>query len=225
MCAIFIIKSSSGSIRVELDIDPNQSIMEFDNRFLPYSKAPVAVAGNAYSNLKMMNFSLVPSWSKTPKVKFATHNARLDTILEKPTWRGPFVKKHCLVPMSEFVESITEVGKSHAGNMVRFHEKEDQLMVAAGIYDEWVNKYTGEILESFAILTDEPPPFVAQIGHDRCPVFIRKEHYKEWLNYKGNGKGALELLSSARRELNFAVEIDRPLKAGWEKRKNNQASD
>lgn len=176
---------------------------------------------NTQAQLKTMNFSLVPSWSKTPKVKFATHNARLDTILEKPTWRGPFVKKHCLVPITEFVESITEIGKPLAGNMVRFRERSGDLIVAAGIYDEWVNNETGEVLESFAILTTEPPPFVFDVGHDRCPVFIKKEHYKDWLHYTGDGKGALELLSSAHREITFEVEIDRPLKPGWEKRAGN----
>jgi putative SOS response-associated peptidase YedK len=123
-----------------------------------------------------------------------------------------------LIPLTQFVESITEIGKPLAGNMVRFHEKENHLLIAAGIYDEWVNKETGEILESFAILTDAPPPFIAQVGHDRCPVFIRKEHYNDWLNYKGDGNGALEILSRARKELHLKVEIERPLKPGWEKR-------
>ncbi|MEQ1664450.1 MAG: SOS response-associated peptidase family protein [Bdellovibrionales bacterium] len=218
MCAIFVIKTSSGAVRVELDTDPNQSDLELNGRFVPYSKAPVVVSRQNKNIIKKMNFSLVPHWSKTPKVKFATHNARLDTILEKPTWREPFVKKHCLVPISEFIESITEVGKKFAGNLVRLHEKENGLMVAAGIYDEWVNKDTGEIIESFAILTAEPPPFIAEIGHDRCPVFISKPFYNDWLNYSGDGKGALALLKQAHRDFDFDVKIDRPLKAGWEKR-------
>lgn len=192
--------------------------MELNGRFLPYSKAPVAISEGNKKILKLMSFSLVPSWSKTPKVKFATHNARIETILEKPTWKKPFLSKHCLVPITEFVESITEVGKPLAGNMVRFHEKNNSLMVAAGIYDEWINKETGETLESFAILTDVPPKFVSEVGHDRCPIFINKGCYQEWLNYKGDGQGAIDLLKSSRRKLDFEVAIDRPLKAGWEKR-------
>lgn len=34
-------------------------------------------------------WSLVPSWSKELKVKFATHNAKAEGILEKNTWRKP----------------------------------------------------------------------------------------------------------------------------------------
>lgn len=206
-------------MKAELDFDPNQTHLDLNARFLPYSKAPALVAGQPHNSFRLMNFSLVPSWSKTPKVKFATHNARLDTILEKPTWKAPFVKKHCLVPMSDFVESITEVDKKYAGHLVRFKEKSNQLLVAAGIYDEWLNKETGEILESFAILTDDPPVYISDIGHDRCPVFIRKEIYNDWLHFKGDGMAALELLKNSRREIDFDVEIDRPLKPGWEKRK------
>ena len=168
-----------------------------------------------------MNFSLVPHWSKTKKVKFATHNARIESILEKPTWRMPFVKKHCLVPISEFVESITEVGKKYAGHLVRIRERENALMVAAGIYDEWVDKESGEVIESFAILTTEPPPLITEIGHDRCPLFIQKKYYQDWLNYSGDGRGALDLLQLAQKHqsISFATEIDRALKPGWEKRK------
>lgn len=214
-----MLRTSEKAIRAELGLDPKEPLWDFNGRFLPYSTAPVVVAREEQHILKPMNFSLVPHWSKTPKVKFATYNARLDTILQKPTWRGPFVKKHCLVPISEFVESITEIGKKYSGNMVRFHDKENQIMVAAGIYDEWTNSETGEILESFAILTDEPSPFIAKIGHDRSPVFLDKDHYHEWLTFKGDGQAALALLRRAKKEFDYQVEIERPLKPGWEKRK------
>lgn len=214
----FLLKTTDSTIRTELRLDPNADLPDFNGRFVPYTAAPAVVAQGSGQVLKLMNFSLVPSWSKTPKVKFATHNARLDTILEKPTWRGPFVKKHALVPMTDFVESITTIGKTFAGNMVRIHELNSSLMVAAAIYDEWMNPETGELLESFAILTDEPPDFIRELGHDRCPVFIRPEFYSEWLHVKGDGPANLALLAKARRPLDFAVVVDRPLKPGWEKR-------
>lgn len=34
-------------------------------------------------------WSLVPPWSKGLKLKFATHNAKAEGILEKNTWRKP----------------------------------------------------------------------------------------------------------------------------------------
>lgn len=55
-------------------------------------------------------------------------------------------------------------------------------MVAAGIYDEWINKETGEIIPSFAIVTSDPPPFISEVGHDRCPVFLPKDMQLEWVS-------------------------------------------
>lgn len=34
-------------------------------------------------------WSLVPSWSKTLKLKASTFNARAEDMAEKPLWRGP----------------------------------------------------------------------------------------------------------------------------------------
>ncbi len=165
-----------------------------------------------------MSFSLVPSWSKERKVKFATHNARMETILEKPTWKKPFLQQRALIPISYFVEPIYE--NELAGNLVQFHAIDHSHLFAAGIYDEWVDKSTGEILQSFAIVTTEPPADVARIGHDRCPVFIDPTGFEAWLDpLFSDGPALIELLKSHQQKLRFQGLIDRPMRPGWEKRK------
>jgi putative SOS response-associated peptidase YedK len=105
--------------------------------------------------------------------------------------------------------------------MVSFHTKKNDLLVAAGIWDEWVNKETGEVLESFAILTDEASPFVSETGHDRQPVFVDDQTANLWLRKTfDNPLQSVETLRKGKVQLDLGVEIDRPLKAGWEKRKN-----
>jgi putative SOS response-associated peptidase YedK len=80
------------------------------------------------------------------------------------------------------------------------------------------NKETGEIIESFAIITDSPPKFIEDSGHDRCPVFLKSDFYSRWLDTSStNAEKSLELLNVGRRAIDFKVEIDRPLKAGWDK--------
>jgi len=179
--------------------------------------------------LRMMQFSLVPSWSKERRVKFATHNARLWSfdektrrevpVFEKPTWRGPFAHRHCLVPLSEFIEPI--YSGEYAGNMVRFLPKDGKLLTAAAIWDEWTDRQTGEVIDSFSILTDDPHPFVAEIGHDRTPVFLAEDAYGKWLKPESaTPKESLDLLRAHVDRPELTVEIDRPLKAGWEKRRS-----
>lgn len=185
----------------------------YDQRIVPYTKAPVVTQ----KGFRMMNFSLIPSWSKEKKPKFATHNARLESITEKATWKKPFQSKHCLVPLTTFIEPIYE--NEMAGNMVQFNSPDGHIMVAAGIYDEWINKETGEVVESFAIITSEPPEFVKTIGHDRCPFFINESVFKDWLETKQqNPSEVMQLLKNAKITPPLTVAVDRPLKPGWEKR-------
>ncbi|MFV8249891.1 SOS response-associated peptidase [Bdellovibrio bacteriovorus] len=214
MCASYHVYLDSYSLirnfKIKLDF-------EFQKYLLPHSEAPVIVQENNENVLKMMRFSLLPSWSKEAKVKFATHNARLDTIDKKPTWKRPFMGNHCLVPIEAFVEPIYE--NEHAGNMVRFSRSSGELLVAAGIYDIWTNKETGEQIESFSIITHEPPAFIAEVGHDRCPLFLPSSAFDAWLeNRNDESQKIKDFLLQVREDVQFKVEIERPLKSGWEKR-------
>lgn len=217
MCAQFLIKTSQAQLleilKADFGADFPQSV---DTKVLPHAQAPVAVFRNGTLRWDFYRFSLLPAWSKESKVKFATHNARIETVTEKPTWRGPFLKKHCVIPLSAFIEPIY-VG-NWAGSMVAFAAEGDQLMWAAGIYDEWTNPETGEIIDSFSILTKEPPPQIADIGHDRCPIFIEKAYIEPWLKIIGKPEEMKRELLSHTEEILFFPREDRKLKPGWEKR-------
>lgn len=215
MCASFMIKQRAASA-MRLPIESRIDIDEYyDQLIVPHRPAPVIVLDNGEIVIKAMNFSLIPSWSKEVKPKFATHNARLETAATKPAWREAFQKRHCLVPFTDFIEPIYE--GEHAGFMVAFHRKEPGWLVAAGIWEEWTNRETGEVIESFAILTTDPPPFVASTGHDRCPVFLTPEAQKLWL--RNSLQAEPTALIAAQDTLDLDVEHHRPMKAGWEKRK------
>lgn len=217
MCSTYTLKTDADEllkIFEKIKTKPDEII---EGRFTVNQMAPVI----SKFGLQSMNFSLIPSWSKERKVKFATHNARLfdedgkTPIYKKPTWRGPFSNNHCIVPISKFIEPIYT--GNFAGNMVRFYG--DQLMYAAGICDSWVDKNTGEVVDSFSILTDDPVKFVANVGHDRTPIFISEKAAKEWLTLKESPDDLVAFLRSNRAEpRKWEVEIDRAMKAGWEKR-------
>ncbi len=186
---------------------------------LPYRKSYVAVAvldSKQNLKLKQMQFSLVPSWSKESKVKFATHNARIETVMEKPTWKNPFAGQHCLVPLNGFFESVY-LGPL-AGNVIEFFSEKQSLLFAAGIYDAWLNKESGEVIESFAILTKQPDPFILENGHDRMPMFLTPGKEVEWLKIKGGEESLQYLRSNYTKNIIWNVRIFRPLKAGWEKK-------
>ncbi len=237
MCSQYTLKTKISEISDLFGV--TSSVEQIESRFLPYQTAPVLVWDRDRVRLTGMNFSLVPSWSKDPKVKFATHNARIETVHDKPTWKIPFERQHCLIPMSGFFESAYE--GPLAGHIIRFEKPDHSLLFAAGIYDRWqgvenvdasvsssphpradqhTRKHTeSKIIHSFSILTTTPTEFIEHYGHDRSPIFVTPEFGREWLKLSGP---ALELQKTlldhiVRPEL--TVQPDRALKPGWEKRK------
>lgn len=209
MCAQFEVKFNSESF-ARLINGWDDDDFQFEKRVLPYTNSLVLIKNEETLALKEMSFSLVPSWSKTKKVSFATHNARIETITEKDTWKIPFLTKRCIVPLNSFIEPIYE--NEFAGNMVRFSQASGDVLFAGGLWDQWVDKQTGEMLESFTIITRTPLDFIGKAGHDRSPVFLAENSFNDWLNPTMKEKQLLELLHSQKDDKSWTAEIDRPLK-------------
>jgi putative SOS response-associated peptidase YedK len=54
---------------------------------------------------------LIPSWSKDPTIANKLINARGETIAEKPSFRGSFKYKRCLIPADGFYEWKAQRGE------------------------------------------------------------------------------------------------------------------
>ena len=61
--------------------------------------------------------------------------------------------------------------------------KDRQLFCFAGIYTSWVDKTTGELINSFSILTTDANPLMEKIHNlkKRMPVIVPPSLYKKWL--------------------------------------------
>lgn len=219
MCAQFALKIEANQLRQKYNINIREDLSLIDSRYLPHSYAPVVVNSKGDKILYPMRFSLIPNWSKESKVKFATHNARVESVIEKPTWRIPFQSKHCLVPLTSFFEAAYT--GPEAGNIIRFIEADDKLLFAAGIFDYWKDSLSPEKnFYSFSILTQEPSPFILEHGHDRTPIFLKEDVAFDWLSLINQDERMIrDKLLKLSYYPSLKVEIDRPLKAGWEKRK------
>lgn len=222
MCSQFTVKLSKETLQA-LPLN-NKKLEDVSLNVLPSQQAPILVAQKKKSlefKLTSMRFSLVPSWSKEAKVKFATHNARIETVLEKPTWKIPFLKQHCLVPLTSFYESVYT--GPEAGHVIEFHQENKNLLWAAGIFDYW-KASEQESFYSFSIVTTEPDSFIIEHGHDRSPLFLDLNSGLEWLQFYKTGTEQIEFLNLQRKKPELQVSLVRPLKSGWEKRKPNSSN-
>jgi putative SOS response-associated peptidase YedK len=130
-----------------------------------------------------MRWGLVPSWWPKPlkELKAATFNARVETVAEKPFFREAFRRTRCLIPASGYYEwQDAATGKQPW----YFTRADGEPMTFAGLWDEWKDKATGEVLKSCTMLITEPNDFVAEV-HDRMPVVLESKHFASWLNDGG----------------------------------------
>src|SRR5689334_5701596 len=66
---------------------------------------PVVVKDEGgHNRLELMQWGLVPGWSREAKVAYSTINARAETVASKPTFRKPLATQRCLVPATGYYE-------------------------------------------------------------------------------------------------------------------------
>lgn len=133
------------------------------------------------SELKLMNWGLIPFWSKDDKIKSYTLNARAETIFEKPSFKNRISTNRCIIPANGYFEW------KHTGNKKQpyfIHLKNQDSFSFAGIWDEWLNSLTGEIINSFSIITTTANPLLAEIHNTkkRMPVILTEENEFNWVN-------------------------------------------
>jgi putative SOS response-associated peptidase YedK len=93
-------------------------------------------------------------------------NARTDT-LRRGSFKTMLANKRCVIPAEGFYEWREEDGKKQP---YFFYRKDGRPVMFAGIRD--YSDVKGDVVPSFAILTDEPNELVAPY-HDRMPVVMQ----------------------------------------------------
>lgn len=147
----------------------------------------VPIITNEKPNIINTNFhwGLVPSWSKDLDFRKNTLNARIETITEKPSFKN-ITQNRCLVIASSFFEWrwLDEKGKQK--QKYQIFSQEDEILTFAGIYDSWMNQSTGEIYNSFSIVTTVANDLMKYVHNhkQRMPILIRKNDNDKWLDEK-----------------------------------------
>lgn len=129
-------------------------------------------------------WGLIPYWAQgaeqSMKLRAGNLNARSETVLEKPSFSKAASSGRCLVPSTGFFEWQTE-GKQKRPYFIR--PAEGELFMMAGISDVWVDRHTGELIETFALLTTVANPLMATIHNTkkRMPCILPAEQAFSWL--------------------------------------------
>jgi putative SOS response-associated peptidase YedK len=127
--------------------------------------------------LAMMQWWLLPYWSKTPRIRYTTFNARAEELTAKPAFREPFRRRRCLVPATGWYE-WQEMPRPPNLPWYIYPTKAKGVMLA-GVWDRW--KSEAEVIESCSIIVTKPNAMIASF-HDRMPVVLEPRDYALWLD-------------------------------------------
>ncbi len=203
MCAQFMIRASLKDLSIRFRAELPKGF-EFKPHVFPRYRAPVLRrASESKREILPMQFGLIPFFERSEKPKKVFHNARSETVHEKPSFKGLLTTKRCLVPMDSFFEYIWIDEKKNW--LARFYETSQTTLLAAGLWSEWKSP-SGIKIQSFTILTKEPHPFILETGHDRMPVFLDEDGTEQWLDPKSSSQDSLLELLKRDVTLDFKVE-------------------
>ena len=161
----------------------------------PLKPAPFITAGAA---------ALVGQWGMIPPSSpmrkptlpngrpMSTNNARRERVNVAPTYRRAWqAGRRCLIPADSFDEPYWGTEKNI---WWRFWRADSEPWALAGIWDDWTDSSTGEVVPNFSMLTQncdghpllslmhKPDPTKGPQAQDkRAVVPVERAHWDEWL--------------------------------------------
>ncbi len=142
-------------------------------------------------NPQLLSWGLIPFWAKDEitahTIANQTINARSETMFEKPSFRNAAKNKRCLIFLDAFYEYHHLKNKTYPFLIAM---KNGNPMVVAGLWEEWTNPQTGELIRTVSIVTTKGNETMAKIHNNpknagpRMPVILLQENMQEWLEEK-----------------------------------------
>lgn len=137
-------------------------------------------------------WGLIPWFAKEPRLKYPTNNARSEELAEKASYKQPWARgQRCIIPAANFDEPNWETGRNV---WWRFRRADGRPWGLAGLWNTWTDKATGEVHESYTMLTinaDAHPlmrrmhkpdsKLPADQQDKRSVIPLAPEDYDQWL--------------------------------------------
>ena len=208
MCGRFILTASPDVLADMLDVQMAPAMAAWQPRYNIAPTQPVlAFRRNTTSQgheATRLTWGLVPSWSKDPQIASRLINARSETAASKPSFRGAFRHRRCVIAADGYYEWQRE-GKEKTPFCIRRRDR--SIFAIAGLWEHWQDP-DGSVIESCALLTTTPNGVMAPI-HDRMPVILDNQDVRVWINGDGRQlEGLHALLRPAADDVLEAFPVD-----------------
>jgi putative SOS response-associated peptidase YedK len=179
MCGRYVLKRKDLEALLEqLGVkDPREYISRYN--IAPSTMIPAirAAPNPGQREATLLQWGLVPFWSKDAKSGAKLANARAEGIASKPAFRDAFKQRRCVVPASGFYEWQT-IGRLK--QPWYFQMRDESPFVFAGLWERWRSS-DGVELQTCSLITTTPNQVVSPL-HDRMPVILREANIDLWLD-------------------------------------------
>ena len=196
MCGRFSARYTWAEVQAYYSLIQSQPPSNMRPRYnvCPTTTIDAVTREEAGRSLRRMRWGLIPAWWSNPlkEMRLATFNARAETAHTKPFFRQAFKTRRCLIPVSGYYEWQDTPGGKQPWYFTRADG--DPIITTAGLWDEWTDKVSGEIVTSCSMLITEPNAMVAEV-HDRMPVILEPGQWEQW--EKGSPVEIAELMRPA----------------------------
>jgi putative SOS response-associated peptidase YedK len=137
-----------------------------------------------------MKWGLIPHWTQdtdsAKKLGKMCLNAQAETLSEKPSFRDALKKKQrCIIPASCFYEWRWEDEKGKEKTKYAIDLGPEDLFYFGGLYSEWLNKATAEVITTYTIITCAANEVMEYIHNKkkRMPTILRdNDEAQAWLS-------------------------------------------
>ncbi|MGI4850482.1 MAG: SOS response-associated peptidase [Janthinobacterium lividum] len=193
MCGRFTLLVSSDQLSKTFGVD----IKGFDQphyNIAPSQKMPIIYYDEESERREapLAEWGLVPAWAKEPTAQTSRFiNARAETVLEKPSFKKPFLTQRCLIPASGFYEWKPVQEPKTPKKPYYFYPSTQDLFCFAGLWEMTNFKERQQILLTFTIITTEANQLMSPYHH-RMPVILSPDHYASWLGEQETSESFLQ---------------------------------
>ncbi|MBT8206455.1 MAG: SOS response-associated peptidase [Eudoraea sp.] len=177
-----------------------EAVRQIEEQLVPYTDLPLYHA-SGFQHPRLLIYTdrspevpevsvwgLVPHWVKDEaqlkKLWNNTLNARGETIFEKPSFRWAAMHNRCIIYVDGFYEHHHFKGKTYPFYL---HRKDQQPLAFAGLWSEWTDPESGEVKNTFSIVTTTGNELLAKVHNNpkikgpRMPLILPEELTDKWL--------------------------------------------
>ena len=155
----------------------------------PSQGVPVIVGRESGPDLTTMRWGFQPAWMRMDGQRPPPINARSESLLDRPMFRGAVAHGRCLIPADGFYEWMAIPG-SKTKQPMYIRLKGGELFAFAGLYVQGPN----DVGETCVIVTTAANEALSPI-HERMPVILERDVEMRWLDPDlEDGQAALSYL-------------------------------